>query len=208
MLPPQIKKFIEVFSALPSIGPRQATRLAFHIKNMGDAAIKELSQTINDLNGIETCSQCFFTYDKRQLKPEASNNLCAICRNPQRRRDIIAIVEKETDLISLEKTKKFFGRYLVLGELKKDSILNSVQKLRLNNLKSFIKKELNSSAEEIILALGLKPYGDLNASLINQEVKDLTKKITRLGRGIPTGGEIEFADEDTLEGALANRGAI
>lgn len=205
MLPPQIKKFIEVFSALPSIGPRQATRLAFHIKNMGDATIKELSQTINDLNGIETCSQCFFTYDKRQIKPETANNLCAICRNPQRRKDMIAIVEKETDLISLEKTKKFSGRYLVLGELKKDNVLNSIQKLRLNNLKNFIKKELNSSAEEIILAFSPTTYGDLNASLISQEVKGLTKKTTRLGRGIPTGGEIEFADEDTLESALANR---
>jgi len=205
MLPEPIKKFVEAFAALPSIGPRQATRLAFYIKNLGDAAIKELSQTVDNLSRLKICSRCFFPYEIVKKSENTNEALCYICSDPNRRHDIIAIVEKETDLISLEKTKKFNGRYLILGDLKKNGTLDRVQKLRLNNLKSFIKQELKNAVTEIIIAVNPTTYGDINANLIAQELKDLTTKITRLGRGIPTGGEIEFADEDTLSSALQNR---
>ena len=115
------------------------------------------------------------------------------------------IVEKETDIISLERPRKFNGRYLILGELNKAGILESGQKLRLNNLKTFISKELGGQAEEIIIATNPTTYGDLSASIITKELAGFAKKITRLGRGIPTGGEIEFADEDTLGAALERR---
>ena len=115
------------------------------------------------------------------------------------------IIEKETDLVSLERPKKFKGRYLILGELLKSGVLESGQKLRLNNLKSFIKKELNGQAEEIIIATNPTVYGDLQAMIIAKEFNNMAKKITRLGRGIPTGGEIEFADEETLGQALERR---
>lgn len=202
MLPEPIRKFVESFSSFPGIGPRQATRLAFYIKNLGSANIQEISDAIAGLNYLQTCPGCFSTHHQNQ---KTDTNLCQICSNPQRNKSIIAIVEKETDLISLEKTKKFNGRYLILGNLKKDGILDSAQKLRLNSLKGLIKRDLNSQAEEIIIAINPTTYGDLNANLILHELKDHAKKISRLGRGIPTGGEIEFADEDTLGGALDNR---
>lgn len=212
MLPDPIKKFADLFARLPSIGPRQATRLAFHIKELGENSIEELANAISALGKVKTCPQCFFSFQMRsKIIPissktsESINNLCDFCFNPQRRKDIIAVVEKETDLISLEKTRKFNGRYLVLGELQKDGTLDAVQKLRLNNLKSYIQKELNSRAEEILLAISPTSYGDFNAGMIAQELKNYAKKITRLGRGIPTGGEIEFADEDTLGSALDHR---
>lgn len=122
------------------------------------------------------------------------------------------IVEKETDLISIERTKKFKGRYLILGDLKKGGFLEPEQKLRLNNLKSFIKKSCPDPAEgkpcqieEIIIATNPTTYGDLNAMIIQKELEGYAKKFSRLGRGIPTGGEIEFADEETLEQALERR---
>ena len=195
MFPDQIKKFVAAFAALPSIGPRQATRLAFYIKNLGPAEARELADAISGLVGITTCSTCFNAIE---------NESCFICQNPQRRKDIIALVEKETDLMSIEKTKKFNGRYLVIGELPKSGTLDTMQKLRLNTLKTYIKKE-GGQAEEIILAINPTTYGDLGAEILNQELKEYAKKISRLGRGIPTGGEIEFADEDTLSGALDNR---
>ncbi|MDP2695844.1 MAG: toprim domain-containing protein [bacterium] len=198
MLPDPIRKFVDLFAKLPSIGPRQATRLAFYIKSLGDANIADLAKTVEGLQSIKVCPQCFFSY-------LGANQFCDICSNTKRRKDVIALVEKETDLMSLEKTKKFSGRYLVLGELKKDGAIDNLQKLRLTSLKSFIKKELGGQAEEIILAMSPTSYGDLNASIIMQELKDCTKKISRLGRGLPTGGEIEFADEDTLSGAIDNR---
>ena len=196
MLPSPIKKFIDSFSSLPSIGPRQATRLAFYIKSLGSAAIQELSQAVGGLDHTSTCPECFFVHE---------NQACPICANPQRRKDIIAVVEKETDLLSLEKTKKYDGRYFILGPIKKDAALETTQKLRLNILKKYIEKELGGSAEEIILATNSTTYGDFSATMLAQELKDHAKKITRLGRGMPTGGEIEFADEDTLASALDNR---
>jgi len=198
MLPEPIKKFVDLFSNLPSIGPRQATRLAFYLASLGKEQISQLAQSLAGLQQLKRCPSCFATYQN----PEAQ---CLICLNSQRRRDVIMVVEKETDLVSLEKTKKFAGRYLVLGELRKTGLLEPEQKLRINSLKNLIKKEGGGQAEEIILAINPTTYGDLNAATLAQEFKDFAKKITRLGRGIPTGGEIEFADEDTLSGALSNR---
>ena len=188
MLPEPVKNFISSFAKLPGIGPRQATRLAFHISGQGKGAIEEMAKTISALSHLNSCSLCFST--------TPNLDFCSICSNPQRNKNIVAIVEKETDLISLEKTRKFNGRYLVLGDLKKDGVLNQLQKLRLKAIKN---------ADEVILAINPTTYGDINATIIGQELKDSVKRITRLGRGIPTGGEIEFADEDTLGSALDNR---
>jgi recombination protein RecR len=200
MLPEPIKKFIEIFSTLPSIGTRQATRLAFKLISSGRAKIEETAGAVSDLKYLKICAQCFFVHQG----PPAGGNLCDICRDSNRRQDIIAIVEKETDLISLERTKKFKGRYLVLGELSKTGVLESIQKLRLNHLKDWIKKQ-GGQAEEIIIAINPTTFGDLNASMIAKDLSPFAKKITRLGRGIPTGGEIEFSDEETLGQALERR---
>ena len=202
MLPEQIRKFIDLFAKLPSIGPRQATRIAFHIIKQGDASIDELAKAVNRLSDIKTCAQCFFPFEIYEKFHKES--LCKICSSRERRQDIVAIVEKETDLISIEKAKKFNGRYLLLGELSKEGILDSAQKLRLNSLKSTLSKQFGK-AHEIVIALNPTTLGDIEASLILQELKPFAHKITRLGRGLPTGGEIEFADEDTLGGALENR---
>lgn len=205
MLPNPIKTFIQIFSTLPGIGIRQATRLAFKFINLGQNRIEETAKAISDLKFLKICSECFFVHQNK-------DNLCDICRNPDRQKNIIAIIEKETDLISLERTKKFKGRYLILGEFTKNGFLESAQKLRLNHLKNKIKKEFssvdseqNGKAEEIIIAFNPTTYGDLNFSIIAKELSFSAKKITRLGRGIPTGGEIEFADEETLEQALERR---
>ncbi len=198
MLPDPIKKFIEVFSQLPSIGPRQATRLAFFISSLGKMKIREIADAISGLSSLTTCARCFRT----QL---GQGKLCSICADPTRKKSIIAVIEKETDLLSIEKTKKFNGWYLLVGELHKNGELESEQKLRLSSLKSFIQKELSNKAEEIILATNPTVYGDLNAATLKKELEGLAEKITRLGRGIPTGGEIEFADEETLGQALEHR---
>jgi recombination protein RecR len=198
MLPEPIKKFVDVFSKLPSIGPRQATRLAFYIAGLGKGKVKEIADAVSGLNNLATCARCFRTHTGR-------GKLCSICSDPTRAENVIAIIERETDLLSLEKTKKFHGWYLILGELHKTGELEPEQKLRLASLKTFIQKELNGKAEEVILAINPTVYGDLNASLIKKELEGLAEKITRLGRGIPTGGEIEFSDEDTLGEALERR---
>jgi len=210
MLPKPIKKFIEVFSALPSIGPRQAHRLAFYIHSLGKNKIKEIAEAVADLSNVNVCEQCFFTHgaapnfqDKNSVSiGNKKNNLCQICANPDRDTGVIAIIEKETDLISIEKTKKFNGRYLILGNLSKDGFLTGEQKRRLNTLKEIATPK---KIKEVIIAFSPTTYGDINADIIAQELAGAAARITRLGRGIPTGGEIEFADEETLGGALAHR---
>ncbi|MEK7657799.1 MAG: toprim domain-containing protein [Patescibacteria group bacterium] len=198
MLPEPIQNFIDVFSRLPSIGPRQATRLAFKFVAEGKNKIEQISDAVSNLKQMKICSNCFFVHSNRE-------SLCDICRDQNRDKKTIMIIEKETDLISLERPKKFKGRYLILGELNKSGLLESAQKLRLNNLKNFIKKELAGIAEEIIIATNPTTYGDLQAMTVAKELEGLSKKISRLGRGMPTGGEIEFADEETLTHAIERR---
>ncbi len=198
MLPQQIRNFIDVLAKLPGIGPRQATRLAFHLIRSGKSKINEAARAIVELSSIKICTNCFFIHSNE-------GNLCSICDNPHRVQNIIMIVEKETDLMSIERTKRFNGRYLIIGELTKGGILDEAQRLRMDHLKSVIEKTLGGQADEIIIATNPTTYGDLNAMVIKNELEGYAKKFTRLGRGIPTGGEIEFADEDTLEQALERR---
>lgn len=182
---------------LPSIGPRQAMRLAFHIGSSDKHVPSELATALLNILSIKPCAECFYTHDQ-------SGALCQICGNPSRRADTIAIIERETDLLSLERTKKFQGRYLLMGELGRGGVLSETQKARLGNLKTRLQK-LPHGAEEILIATNPTTYGDLAASVIADNLKDVVKKITRLGRGLPFGGEIAFADEETLGHALERR---
>ncbi len=197
-LPEAIRKLARELAELPSIGPRQATRLAFFLVEQGEEAIRSLAKDIDGLRGVKICARCFFVHQNKE-------GLCDVCKNPARRKDIIAIVEKETDLMSLENTERFNGRYLILGPIPKTGLLQEWQKLRLQGLKSFVQKELKGQATEIILALNPTSIGDFHASMLTKELGQFTKKISRLGRGLPTGGEIEFADDETLGNALDRR---
>jgi len=197
-IPESIRKFVDALSELPGIGPRQAVRLAFHFINQGPGFNEKIIRAILSLRELDPCPQCFYSHSNK-------NKLCEICGDQKRTKNIIMVVEKETDLISIESTAKFKGRYLVLGDLKKTGVLEVEQKLRLKLLESWIKKELSGSAEEIIIAINPTTYGDLNAEIIAKELSPFAKRISRLGRGIPTGGEIEFADEETLTEAIRRR---
>ena len=215
-LPDSIRALVDALAELPSIGPRQAIRLVFYLIGLGSNNIQNLSRSIDELKKIKICERCFFIHQN-------PDSLCDICRNPARKQDVIMIVEKETDLLSIENMSKFNGRYFILGTISKTGLLDDRQKLRLQNLKTFIANSANSThtpdtndtahltnaatgqAEEIILGFNPTSSGDFNASLIEKELKPLAKKITRLGRGLPTGGEIEFADDETLGSALEGR---
>lgn len=198
MLPREIKNFIDEFAKLPSIGPRQATRLAFRIVGYGRGKITSLARAIEELGKMKFCTQCFFIHSQE-------GQLCPICADPQRKKEIIMIVEKETDLISLERTKRYEGVYFILGELTRSGVLEEYQKVRLNALKRTIQGLPEQRAQEIIIGLNPNIYGDLTTALLKKELTPLAQHISRIGRGIPTGGEIEFADEDTLGHSLEGR---
>ncbi len=197
MIPKPIKKFIEAFSQLPALGPRQATRLAFYLTALPKATLSELEKSLRELKELDRCERCFF------LK-QGGSKICEICADAKRDPLIIAIVEKETDLLSLEKIGSYRGHYFILGKLAEKGVLETAQKLRLEHLKSRIKSE-DGRITELIIALNPTAIGDFTADLIKREFRDLAAKITRLSRGLPTGGEIEFADESTLGSSFEHR---
>ena len=198
MIPEPIRKFIESFSRLPSIGPRLASRLAFSLTLLDKQELEKIKQAIWGIQSLERCPNCFFF----RQKPK---KLCDICANPSRNPKIVAIVENETDLLALEQINRLNSHYLILGEITKDGLIQAEQKFRLQGLKNRIKKDLGGQLEELIIALNPNTFADLTSEIISQEFKTLAKTITRLGRGMPTGGEIEFADEETLIQALERR---
>jgi len=201
-LPRPIQTVVDELSNLPSIGPRQAIRLAFFLIGEGKEHIRGLATSVAELGKIKICERCFFIHQNE-------GTLCDICKNPNRAQNVIMVVEKETDEISLENTGKYTGRYFVIGEIPKTGFLEDAQKLRLQSLKKFITAAppagLGGKAEEIIFGFGPTKLGDLQASLLTKELAPLTKKMSRLGRGLPTGSDIEFADDETLSASLERR---
>ena len=193
------KKLVDALSDLPGIGPRQATRIVLYLIRQGHGLQKELESAVGELKKVKVCSQCFYVH-------ENPGKLCDICLDNKRDQSIIAIVEKETDLISIENTGRYRGRYLVIGELSRGGLLGPDQKLKLRSLRTWIGKNCSGLASEIIIAFNPNAQSNFVAEQIIGELKTSAGKITRLGIGIPSGGEIEFADDETLGGALRGRG--
>jgi recombination protein RecR len=201
-LPAPIQKVVDELSELPSIGPRQAIRLAFYLIGEGKTNIRGLALGIAELANIKVCERCFFIHQNEGI-------LCDICKNPHRTQNVIMVIEKETDLISLENSGKYTGRYFIIGEIPKTGFIEEAQKMRLQSLKNFIQAAapdgLGGKAEEIIFGFNPTALGNLQTSVLTKELAPLAKKISRLGRGLPTGGEIEFADDETLGASLERR---
>ena len=192
-----IKKLQEIFSHFPTVGQRTASRFVFYLIKLPKEKTDELVNSILTLkNKVKLCELCFNPH-------ELENPLCPICGNPVRNKQLLCVVEKETDLISIENAGKFKGLYFILGGVigfKKDTA-----SLRLNELKERIKKIVPG---EIIIALNPTPEGKATSALIERELNEAKIngfKITHLAKGLPAGGELEYADEETLESAFEGR---
>jgi len=205
MYPKPIKNFIDKFSRLPSIGPRQAARLAFWLLN-GEKNIREdLKKALENLDReIKTCQSCYFAIENN------GDNKCHFCDNPNRDHKTICVVEKETDLATIEKSGGYKGLYHVLGGLFSALDTAIPKNLKIPELINRIesKKGGDKKVEEVILALSPTHEGDLTAHYLERLLKPLKVKITRLGRGLPYGSDVEFADAKTLSGALESRKEI
>jgi recombination protein RecR len=203
MYPKPIQKLIDHFSKFPTVGPRTAARFVFYLLRAPKEELTELTELINNLSKeVKICSFCFKPF-------EGESNLCEICHNQGRNRTKLCVVEKEIDLDAIEKTKKYKGLYFVLGGtvslLKKDP-----SKIRIDELIERIKDPasfqlFNANIEEIIIATNPTREGEATAIHLEGKLKHLNKNITKLGRGLPSGGELEYADEETLSEALDRR---
>lgn len=192
-----IQKLIELFSKLPGVGPRTATRFVFHLvkdkEGLGEAIAKAI---LNLKEKIKFCQLCFKPF-------EGEEKFCEICQNAGRNKKTICVVEKEVDLEAIEKTKKYNGLYFILGGPISGIKKEEIKKLRIEELEERIKKD--EKLEEIILALNPTTEGEAITLLLERKLKNLGKKVSRLGRGLPVGGELEYADEETLGAAFEGR---
>ena len=189
MYSPSVQKLIDVFSRFPTVGPRTAARFAFYLIHLPEEEINKITQAISDLRkNIQVCSLCSNPFEK-----ENDEKLCPICRNKTRDRNLLCIVEKETDLNTLEKTKKYNGLYFILGKATSERLDQLTQRIKNNHL------------EEVIIALNPTTQGESEILRLERALKPFNIKITRLGLGLPVGGELEYADEETLSSALDGR---
>lgn len=192
MYPKTFKKLIDHFASLPSIGPKLAERLVIYLFKQNPEKIYDFAKALTDLKAnLKYCRQCFNI---------SENELCAICADKSRDQKTICVVEEPLDIFAIEKTKKFNGLYHVLGGVLEP--MSGNDKLKIAELE---KRAADINIAEIILALNPTTEGDATAMYVIRALKERSIKITRLARGLSTGGDIEYADELTLGSAILNR---
>jgi recombination protein RecR len=192
-----VQKLIDLFSKFPTVGPRTAARFVFYLMHKPKEEIEELITSIANLKkNIKICPLCLNPY-------EGEAELCPICSDSRRDKSLLCIVSNETDLTAIEKTKKYQGLYFVLGGTVSRLKKADIEKLKIKELEKRIKN--SREIKEIILALNPTTEGEATTLYLERLLKPLNKKITRLGRGLPLGGELEYADEETLTSALESR---
>ncbi len=198
ILPKTVADAIEALSDLPGIGTRSAERLVLSLlKNHSDLDQK-IAQSIGNLKkNIHECSTCFHFC-------ESNDEQCCICNDSSRDRNVLCIVESPMDLVALERTHEYKGNYHVLHGL--ISPLNRVlpEDLRITELIERVQK--NTDIKEIILALSGSTESEATAMYIADQLKQIFKgKISRLSRGIPSGGDLDYLDMGTLSRAINER---
>lgn len=198
-----VRKLIESFEKLPGIGPKTASRLTFYLLHVPQAQLIEFANALVNLKKkTVVCSKCFNIAD---------SDPCSICADANRERSVVCVVEEPLDVMAIEKTGKYSGLYHVLGG--RIDPLNNVrpEDLKIKELLTRLRQGLGE-VKEIILATNPDMEGEATAMYIADKVRKLKTKneklktvITRIGRGLPTGGDLEYADEMTLTKALEGR---
>jgi recombination protein RecR len=189
-----VQKVIDELARLPGVGQKTAQRLAFHLLAIEEADALRLATAIEEMRErVRLCARCFNV---------AAGDECSICLDPKRDPVLICVVERPQDIVVLERTQEFRGRYHVLGGSL--SPINGIgpAQLRIDELKARIGPE---GVVELIVATNPTVEGDATAMYLAREFKPLGTKVTRLASGLPVGGDLDYADELTLGRALAGR---
>ena len=202
--PAPIQKLIDAFTRFPGIGPRQAARFAFYLLGENRETAARLADVLKNLHDrVGFCASC---YKSVELQDKKTGNLCEHCRNDNRAKALLMVVEKEADLANIERTGKFSGVYHVLNGTIDPLDSSAPSRLHIKELFERAKSLKNSGQNvEIVLATNATTEGDATALYIERTLKPLEIKISRLGRGLTTGTELEYSDEMTIVNALTNR---
>ena len=202
-----IDKLAEIFKEFPGIGERQARRFVYYLMAKNEAYAENLTSLISELKKeVAQCRECFRFFLNANALP-TGRQVCDICADSHTDSSMLMVVEKDSDLESVKKSRVYGGKYFILGGLVPIVEKNTRSRVRIEELK----KKIGSRPElrEVILAFSLNPQGDHTDSYVRQELKLLAEKgkvkISSLGRGLSTGTELEYSDNDTLRNALKNR---
>ena len=191
-LPASVNKLIEELSRLPGIGKKTAQRLAFHLLKADTSIVYRLSDSLKDVkNKVRSCSSCGGITEEET---------CVICNDPKRDNNQLCIVEDAPDIYVFERTNIFKGTYHVLGGALSPLDGIGPDELNMGRLMDRIKPGM-----EIIIATNPTVEGETTALYISKKLSDSDVKVTRLARGIPVGGDLEYTDEATLIRAMEGR---
>ncbi len=192
-----ITRAVEAFASLPGIGPKTAQRLAFHLLRQPAEAVTALAEALVRMKeAVHFCTVCGNVTD---IDP------CTICRSEQRDQTVICVVEDPLAVVTLERTRAFKGLYHVLHGALDPLHGISVEDLKIEEL---VRRVQGGAVEEVILATNPNVEGDTTASYLERRLSPLGVRVTRLARGLPVGGDLEYADEVTLARALEGRRAV
>ena len=193
-LPKPIEALVAELNRLPGIGPRSAERLALHLIQADSSVSSRLAEVlVSSRKQIVECNECGGLAEKSP---------CAICSNPSRDEQLICVVERAVDILNVEKSGSFRGKYHVLGG--KVSPMNGVgpEELRFNELE---KRLISGEVKEVIIALGTDVEGDATSHYLAKRLSKQNVEVSRIAHGLPAGSGLEFADELTLSQALEGR---
>lgn len=192
--PKPLRRLIALLTRLPGIGEKSATRLALHMLRMQKDSARELGEAIAGIgDAVLRCSACFNIADQ---------DPCTFCSDPTRRDDILCVVENPTDLVPIEKSGEYRGRYHVLGGA--ISPIDGVmpEDLRVREL---LERLSRGGVGEVILATNLTAEGEATASYLAGVIKPTNVRVTRIAYGMPMGSDLEYADEITVGRAIQGR---
>jgi recombination protein RecR len=189
-----IQDLIDELGRLPGVGPKSAQRIAFHLLQSDPVDVRRLAEVLVEVKArVKFCTICFNVSEDDQ---------CRICRDPRRDQTVLCVVEEYKDVVAIERTREFKGRYHVLGGAISPIDGVGPDQLRIREL---MVRLADGAITEVILATDPNLEGEATATYLTRMLREFGLRITRLASGLPVGGDLEYADEVTLGRAFAGR---
>ena len=201
MLPRSMQQLVRSLSRLPSVGEKTAQRFALFLATADASVAQSLADSLEHLLAtVTTCSLCGNLAERAETEADAI--VCEICRDPKRMGGVLCVVARIQDLLSIERSRSFSGRYFVLGKLLSPLEGIGAEQLPLSALEKRVHEE---EIQEVLLATPPSVDGEATALLLAQRLKDTGAKVSRIASGVPHGGDLEYADPVTIGRAIAHR---
>lgn len=192
-----VQDLIDELGRLPGIGPKSAQRIAFHLLAADASDVKRLADALTEVKArVRFCETCGNVAESAQ---------CRICVDPRRHPEVICVVEEPKDVVAIERTREFRGRYHVLG-----GAINPIENVGPDDLRiaDLLTRLADGTVEEVILAMDPNVEGEATATYLARMLVPMGLRVTRLASGLPVGGDLEYADEVTLGRAFEGRRLI